>query len=74
MAEWTTEDEIEAEIVIIRTAIRNIALTGQKYEIGTGPSKRTFEAADINNLRDYLAQLKGELQEFNEESGCQLGF
>lgn len=69
-----TATEIQADIDIFREAIRNIALTGQKYEIGSGPSKRVFEAADLDKLRDYLASLENELANVNGTSGVLVGF
>lgn len=69
-----TATEIQADIDIFRTAIRNIALTGQRYEIGTGPSKRIFEAADLDNLKGYLADLERELDDVNGNSGVLVGF
>jgi len=69
-----TENEITVEITIVETAIRNIMLTGQKYEIGTGPSKRTFEAANLNDMRSYLTSLKNDLYAEQGDSGIQVGF
>ena len=69
-----TATEIQADIDIFRIAIRNIALTGQRYEIGTGPSKRVFEAADLDILKGYLADLERELDDVNGNSGVLVGF
>lgn len=69
-----TAAEIEAEIEIVSTAITNILLTGQKYEVGSGPSKRIFEAANINNLTKYRNSLNIQLKGINGTSGMQLGY
>ena len=69
-----TTVEIQADIDIFRTAIRNIALTGKEYEVGTGPSKRIFRAEDLPNLRDYLADLESELDSVNGTDGVLMGF
>ena len=69
-----TEDEINAELEIVSTAITNIMLTGQKYEIGSGPSKRVFEAANINNLQKYRSSLNRQLKSVQGKSGMQIGF
>lgn len=71
---FETAAEYIEEITIIRTALRNIALTSKEYEIGSGASKRTFKQEDMNNLRSYLASLKDELRELQGNSGAQAGF
>ena len=68
-----TEDEILAEIAIVQTAITNIMLTGQRYVVGTGSSRREFEA-DLNKLRAYKTQLYNDLREVQQTSGLQVGF
>lgn len=68
-----TEDELIAEIAIIRTAISHIAQTGERYVIGTGPSRREFEAS-IPHLRDYLTSLQRDLADVQLESGVMVGF
>ena len=68
-----TEDEILAEIAIVQTAITNISLTGQRYVVGTGASRREFEA-DLNKLRAYKTQLYNDLREVQQTSGLQVGF
>ena len=69
-----TELEIQAEIIIVETAIRNIMLTGQSYTIGTGPSSRTFSAASLKDLREYLNSLKNNLSAVQGDSGILAGF
>ena len=73
MATWT-ESELEAEILVWRTAISNIAKTGKRYEIGTGSSKIVFEAADLKDMREYLYDLEQQLRDLNETSGVNVGF
>jgi hypothetical protein len=46
-----TEAQLIAFIAKLDTAIENILLTGQSYEIGTGSSKRVFAAASLNDLQ-----------------------
>lgn len=69
-----TESEITTEIAIISSAITNIALTGEKYETGSGHSKRIFEAASLNNLIKYRSGLENQLKGEAGEAGVQLGF
>ena len=69
-----TETEIQAEIIIVETAIRNIMLTGQSYTVGTGPSSRTFTAANLNDIRNYLSALKNDLLAVQGDSGVLAGF
>jgi hypothetical protein len=69
-----TEAELEAEIALVTTAISNILKTGQKYEINSGQSKRVFEAADLDKLRNYRTELRIELQSLQGSSGLVLGF
>jgi len=69
-----TEAEITVELGIISSAITNIALTGQRYEIGTGPSKRVFEAADLNDLISYRSSLENQLKDATGNSGMSVGF
>jgi len=69
-----TETEITAEIAVVRTAIHNLMLTGQEYEIGTGPSKRIFKMVDIDKLRSYLTSLQQDLLAIQGDSGIQVGF
>lgn len=68
-----TEDEINAEIIIVQTAITNIIQTGERYVIGTGPSRREFEA-DLDKWRNYLNSLKQDLQAAQYNDGVQVGF
>lgn len=70
-----TEDELLDEITLISTAIQHIYKTGQKYEIGTGPSKRVFEAASYKDLTEERRRLQIELQNVqNCGGGVVLGF
>lgn len=69
-----TETELTAEIAVVNTAITNILLTGQKYEIGSGPSKRVFEAAQLDSLRSYRTELQLQLKDVQETGGLVLGF
>ena len=69
-----TAEQIQAKIDAYELAIENILLTGQKYEIGSGASKRTFEATDIEKLENYVSKLYLKLSEVNCTSGTQVGF
>lgn len=69
-----SEDELDTEITLVSTAITNILKTGQKYEIGSGTSKRVFEVANINNLIKYRNSLRLELKSLQGNSGMQLGY
>ena len=69
-----TEDEINAELLIINTAIRNIMLVGQEYETGSGSSRRVFKATDIDKLRKYRQELNRELKQLTGLSGVVVGF
>ena len=70
-----TEAELLAEITAISTAINNIMITGQKYEIGTGSSKRIYEYADLNSLREYRRELQRDLVSLTDGGGgVLLGF
>jgi hypothetical protein len=69
-----TEAQIIAEIALIEMAISNILKTGQKYEVGSGASKRIFEAANIDSLRDYKLSLENKLSDVSGNSGILAGF
>ena len=70
-----TELELETEIALLTLAISHILQTGQKYELGTGQSRRTFEAGDLDSLvalRDKNRQDLYSLQ--NGGRGMVIGF
>ena len=67
-----TEAEIIAEIAIVQTAITNIMLTGERYIVGTGSSRREFET-DLDKLRAYKTSLNNDLREIQTTSGVQIG-
>lgn len=69
-----TEAEITTEIAIVQTAITNLLLTGQEYEVGTGSSRRKFVVADLKELRSYKTELNNQLREVQQTSGVQVGF
>ena len=69
-----TEEEIKAELEIVCTAITHIMLTGQKYETGSGASKRVFENAALSELRSYRVELENKLKGTQGQSGMLLGF
>jgi len=68
-----TEAELIAEIALVQTAISNVARTGERYVIGTGPSRREFEN-DLGHLRLYLAELKRDLKAAQYDDGVMVGF
>lgn len=70
-----TEEELIEEITLLTTAIHNIYKTGQKYEIGTGQSKRVFEAASYKDLKKEKKELMGDLATLNAGgAGTVLGY
>ena len=69
-----TEAEITAELAIVTTAIENLLQTGQRYEIGSGASRRVFEMADLQKLRDLRYSLDQDLLNVQGASGLVLGF
>lgn len=69
-----TEEEIVEELAIVNAAIRSILKLGKKYEIGTGPSKRVFEAEDLDKLRSLRTELKIELSQAQGTSGIVVGY
>ena len=69
-----TEDEINAELSIVKTAITNLLKTGKKYELGSGASKRVFEMTDLKDLREYRTELNQQLKDVEGTSGMVLGF
>ena len=69
-----TATQIQTKIDLYEDAIDNILLTGQRYEIGSGTSKRVFEAADIDKLQSLVDRLYMKLDEVSETSGSQVGF
>ncbi len=70
-----TEQELLDEITLVSTAIHHILKTGQKYELGTGQSKRVFEAAQLDSLRSLRKELQLELSELSTGgAGTALGF
>lgn len=69
-----TATQIQTKIDLYEDAIDNILLTGQRYEIGSGASKRVFEAADIDKLQSLVDRLYMKLDEVSETSGSQVGF
>lgn len=69
-----TATQIQTKIDAYETAIENILLTGQEYEIGSGASKRVFKMADIDKLQSLVDRLYMKLDEVNETSGAQVGF
>ena len=70
-----TEQEILDEITLVSTAIHNLLKTGQKYEIGTGQSKRVFEMADLDKLKALRYDLQRDLVDLqNDGGGVVLGY
>jgi hypothetical protein len=63
-----TEAQLIAFIAKLDTAIENILLTGQSYEIGTGSSKRVFTAASLNDLQ--ALRDKKQMQLDNLQTGA----
>jgi len=68
-----TEDELEALLVQVSTAISNLLLGGASYTIDTGGSRRQFTSADLGELRSMRSALYQELKEIKGEAGLTLG-
>lgn len=69
-----TESEITAELALVTTAIQNLLKTGSRYEVGTGPSRRVFEMAELPDLQALRASLSRKLLEVQDVSGFVGGF
>ena len=70
-----TEAEILEEITAVSTAIKNIMITGQSYEIGTGSSKRVYTYVSLDSLREYRRELQRDLASLTDGGGgILLGF
>lgn len=55
----------EAQLEKALDAMDRILLTGQAYEIGTGPSKRRFDMINIKELEDYIDRLRVKISELD---------
>ena len=64
-----TEDEILEEIAIYTALIKQIPVIGQKYEVGTGQSKRIFENVDLKTAIDYRKSLYRDLADVQNGGG-----
>ena len=53
-----------AELLLINDAIAHVYKTGQRYEIGTGSSKRVFET-DINVLNESRRKLLMQISQLD---------
>lgn len=67
-----TEDEINAEIAIITTAIEHILKGGQSYVIGSGSSRREVTMADYDTLVKRRSDLYAQLNEVTGNTGFTL--
>ena len=56
-----TEEQILEEIAIYTALILQVPKIGQKYEIGTGASKRIFENVDLQTAIDHRTDLYRQL-------------
>ena len=59
-------EELNSELALLNTAIKNIIQTGDKYEIGTGSSKRVFEA-DLDKWRKIRNNIRLEIKNLNPD-------
>ena len=69
-----TEAEILANIALINQAISDILQAGERYEIGTGPSKRITEMPDLDKLYKQKAYLTQDLEAIRGTSGTLLWY
>ena len=69
-----TQDEIQAQLDAVNTAITNLLKTGKRQIIQSGSSKREFEQSDLPELRELRAELSNALKASNDESGLVMGF
>jgi len=64
--------ELETELALLNTAIQHIIKTGERYEVGTGSSKRTFEV-DLDKYVKMRAGIRRELRQFEDNAGIVVG-
>lgn len=67
---------IQAEIDEITTALSNIRLAGQSYEITSGSgagTKRVVTMADYDTLKKHRSDLQAELAELNKTRSVRIG-
>jgi hypothetical protein len=64
-----TEAEILAEITIYTTLIQQAPKIGQRYEIGTGQSRRIFENVDLKTAIEHRSSLYRDLSNLQDGGG-----
>jgi hypothetical protein len=68
------EDEILEEIAIYTALIKQVPQIGQKYEVGTGQSKRIFENIDLKLAISHRRDLYKQLDDLSGCSGIVAGY
>ena len=71
-----TASVIQAEIDQITTALSQIVLAGQSYEITSGSgagTKRVVTMADYDTLKKHRSDLYAELAEVNQTRSIRIG-
>jgi len=72
MTDTEYKAELETELALLNTAIKHIIKTGERYEVGTGSSKRIFEA-DLGKYRKMRNEIRLELKQYGDNAGIVVG-
>ena len=69
-----TEDEINAELILVNSAISRILQLGEEYEIDSSSSKRKSRSSTLADLKIHRSDLLQQLQGIIGNSGLSLTF
>ncbi len=61
-------EELNTELSLLNTAIQNIIQTGERYEVGTGSSKRVFEVESLPKWRALRSEIRIEIKQVDTDS------
>ncbi len=61
-------EELNAELALLNTAIKNIIQTGERYEVGTGSSKRIFEVESLQKWKNVRDQIRLEIKALDPDT------
>ena len=64
--------QLEIELSLVNDAIAHVLKTGERYEIGTGSSRRVFEA-DLTKLRKMQNDIRAQLRTLDDDDAVVLG-
>ena len=64
--------ELETELALLNTAIQHIIKTGERYEVGTGSSRRVFEV-DLDKYKKMRNEIRLELKQYEDNAGIVVG-